>query len=319
MPWRVAIGSNRGDDLNARYVVHRLLQSLLVMLGVTVVVFYALHLGGDPAALMLPPEASFEEIAAFRQAMGFDRPLWVQYIDYLSRLLQGDFGVSLRFQRPVLELIVERLPATLLLALAALSWSTLLGFFLGVVAALRPGSAIDFFARCIALMGQALPVFWLGLLLILLFSLHWRLLPTGGYGELRHLILPAVALGAYYMSAVTRLVRDSLIDALGQDYVRTARAKGLSEWRVIRRHALRNALIPVITVQAMEFAALLGGALVTEVIFSWPGIGRLAVQAIQNRDLPLVQVIVLFAAAIFVLVNLLVDLLYALLNPRIRL
>ena len=268
---------------------------------------------------MMPPDASRAEIAAFREAMGFDDPVWVQYGRFLAGLVQGDLGTSLRFHRPALELVVERLPATALLAVAALAWSTLAGFVFGVVGAVKRDGWLDLFVRLIALSGQAIPVFWLGLLLILLFSLRLRWLPTGGFGGVEHLILPAVSLGAYYMSAVTRLVRASLIEALSQDYVRTARAKGLSEWRVIIRHALRNALIPVVTVQGMYFAALLGGALITEIIFAWPGIGRLAVQAIQNRDFPLVQAVVLLAAFVFVLANLVVDIVYAVLNPRIAL
>jgi peptide/nickel transport system permease protein len=206
-----------------------------------------------------------------------------------------------------------------LLALTALGWSTALGFVFGIVAAVRQGGVVDFLVRLVALSGQAVPVFWLGLLLILGFALHWRVLPSSGYGRAVHLVLPAITLGAYYMSAVTRLVRISLIEAMQQDYVRTARAKGVSEWRVVLRHALRNALVPVLTVQALQLASLLGGALITETIFGWPGIGRLAVQAIQNRDFPLVQAVVLLAAAVFVAVNLLVDLAYVALNPRVRL
>ncbi len=302
-----------------RYLLQRLAQSVVVLIGVSAIVFFSMFLTGDPAALMLPPDASRADIVAFRHAMGFDDPAIVQYLRYVGHAARGDFGTSLRFQRPVLALIGERLPATALLAVAALAWSTLAGFVFGIIAAVRQGQLADFAVRLVALSGQAIPVFWLGLLFILVVSLDWRLLPTGGYGTPAHLVLPALSLGAYYMSAVTRLVRVSLIEALGADYVRTARAKGLGEFRVVVRHALRNALIPVITVQAMQFAALLGGALITEVIFAWPGIGRLAVQAIQNRDFPLVQAVVLLAAVVFVLTNLLVDLSYAALNPRVRL
>jgi ABC-type dipeptide/oligopeptide/nickel transport system permease component len=304
----------------AFFLAERVALAVVVLLGVSLVVFLCLFLTGDPAALMLPPDASRDEIQRFREAMGFNDPWLLQYGRWVGRIiLDGDFGTSLRFQRPVGELIVERLPATALLAVSALAWSTLAGLVFGVLAAVWRGGPIDFAVRAVALSGQAIPVFWLGLILILVVSLKWRLLPTGGYGEVRHLILPAFALGAYYMSAVTRLVRASLIEALDQDYVRTARAKGLSEWRVVMRHALRNALIPVVTVQAMYFASLLGGALVTEIVFSWPGIGRLAVQAIQNRDFPLAQAIVLLAATVFVFTNLLVDVAYVFLNPRIRL
>lgn len=301
------------------FLGNRLAQGAVVLLGVSAIVFFSLFLTGDPAALMVAPDASREEIAAFRRAMGFDDPLWQQYLRFLSGALTGDLGLSLRFQRPAMELVLERVPATALLAVAAMAWSTLLGFVFGIVGAVWRDGWADLAVRLIALSGQAVPVFWLGLLLIILFSLRLRWLPASGIGGWQHLILPAVSLGAYYMSAVTRLVRASLIEALDQDYVRTARAKGLSARRIVLRHALRNALIPVVTVQGMYFAALLGGALITEIIFAWPGIGRLAVQAIENRDFPLVQAVVLFTAFVFVIANLAVDIAYAVLNPRIRL
>ncbi|SFB55853.1 peptide/nickel transport system permease protein [Rhizobium sp. NFR07] len=301
------------------FITGRALQGLVVMFGVSAIVFFALFLTGDPAAMMMSPDASREELDAFRQAMGFNDPIWVQYGRFLASALTGELGISLRFQRPALDLLVERLPATALLALTALVWSSLLGFLLGTIAAIRKNSAIDFAIRVISLLGQAIPVFWLALLLIILFSLKLRWLPSSGIGSAVHLIMPSIALGAYYLSAITRLVRASLIEVLGENYIRTARAKGISAWRIIVHHALRNALIPVITVQGMYFASLLGGALVTEIIFAWPGIGRLAVEAIQNRDFPVVQAVVLFAAAVFVIVNFLVDLAYVWLNPRIRL
>ncbi|WP_275786472.1 ABC transporter permease [Pararhizobium gei] len=301
------------------YIGGRALQGLVVMAGVSMIVFFALFLTGDPAALMMSPDASRAEIEAFREAMGFNDPVWVQYGRFAGGVLQGELGNSLRFQRPALDLVMERLPATALLACVALVWSSLLGFLLGTIAAVRKNSAIDFAIRVISLLGQAIPVFWLALLLIIFFSLKLRWLPSSGIGSWQQLVLPSIALGAYYLSAITRLVRASLIEVLGENYIRTARAKGLSQWRVVVHHALRNALIPVITVQGMYFASLLGGALVTEIIFAWPGIGRLAVESIQNRDFPVVQAIVLFAAAVFVVVNFLVDLAYVWLNPRIRL
>jgi ABC-type dipeptide/oligopeptide/nickel transport system permease component len=301
------------------YIGGRALQGLVVMAGVSMIVFFALFLTGDPAALMMSPDASRAEIEAFREAMGFNDPVWVQYGRFVGGVLRGELGTSLRFQRPALELVMERLPATALLACVALAWSSLLGFLLGTVAAVRKNSAIDFAIRVISLLGQAIPVFWLALLLIIVFALNLRWLPSSGIGNWKQLVLPSIALGAYYLSAITRLVRASLIEVLGENYIRTARAKGLSHWRVVVHHALRNAMIPVITVQGMYFASLLGGALVTEIIFAWPGIGRLAVESIQNRDFPVVQSIVLFAAAVFVFVNFLVDLAYVWLNPRIRL
>ncbi|WP_048639359.1 ABC transporter permease [Brenneria goodwinii] len=302
-----------------RYVLSRVGQAVLVMFGVSILIFYSLHLTGDPAAVMMPPGSSQQEIDHFRHSMGFDRPLLWQYGHYLYGVLQGDLGDSLRYSQPVATLIGDRVPATLLLAVTALSWSTAVGLTLGIISALWQNSLWDLLSRLLAFSGQAIPVFWLGLLMILLFSLDLRWLPSGGYGSLSHLIMPAVSLGAYYMSAIARLVRASLIDVMQQDYIRTARSKGLSAWRIVVRHGLRNALIPVVTVQGMYFASLLGGALVTEIIFAWPGIGRLAVQAIQNRDFPLVQAIVLLAALVFVTINLIIDLLYVLLNPRIRL
>lgn len=301
------------------FIAGRALQGIVVMFGVSAIVFFALFLTGDPAALMMSPDSSRAEIEAFRQAMGFNDPIWVQYGRFLGSALSGDLGTSLRFQRPALDLLIERLPATALLACVALLWSSLLGFLLGTIAAVRKNSAIDFAIRVISLLGQAIPVFWLALLLIIFFSLKLRWLPSSGIGTVKQLIMPSIALGAYYLSAITRLVRASLIEVLGENYIRTARAKGISSWRIIVHHALRNALIPVITVQGMYFASLLGGALVTEIIFAWPGIGRLAVEAIQNRDFPVVQAVVLFAAAVFVIVNFLVDLAYVWLNPRIRL
>lgn len=301
------------------FITGRALQGIIVMFGVSAIVFFALFLTGDPAALMMSPDASREEIEAFRQAMGFNDPIWVQYGRFLANALTGELGTSLRYHRPALDLLIERLPATALLACVALLWSSLLGFLLGTIAAVRKNSAIDFAIRVISLLGQAVPVFWLALLLIIFFSLKMRWLPSSGIGSAAQLVMPSIALGAYYLSAITRLVRASLIEVLGENYIRTARAKGISSWRIVVHHALRNALIPVITVQGMYFASLLGGALVTEIIFAWPGIGRLAVEAIQNRDFPVVQAVVLFAAAVFVIVNFLVDLAYVWLNPRIRL
>ncbi|MBP0618098.1 ABC transporter permease [Jiella mangrovi] len=301
------------------FITGRALQGVVVMFGVSLIVFFALFLTGDPAALMMPPEASRAEIEAFRQAMGFNDPVLVQYLRFVGGILHGEFGNSLRFQRPALDLLLDRLPATALLAFVALAWSSLLGFVLGTIAAIRQNSGIDFAIRVISLLGQAIPVFWLALLLIIVFSLNLRWLPSSGIGTVQQLVLPSLALGAYYFSAITRLVRASLIEVLGENYIRTARAKGISNWRIVVHHALRNALIPVITVQGMYFASLLGGALITEIIFAWPGIGRLAVDSIQTKDFPVVQAVVIFAALVFVVMNFLVDIAYVFLNPRIRL
>lgn len=302
-----------------RFLLSRAVQGVIVMFGVSLLVFFALFLTGDPAALMMAPDSTVAEIDAFREAMGFNDPILVQYGRFLAGVIQGDFGNSLRYQRPALDLLSERLTATGVLALSALLWSSLLGFALGAIAAVRKNKPIDFAIRVISLLGQAVPVFWLALMMIILFSLNLRWLPSSGYGTFQQLIMPSVALGAYYLSAITRLVRASLIETLGENYIRTARAKGLTQWRIVVRHAMRNAMIPVVTLQGMYLASLLGGALVTEIIFAWPGIGRLAVEAIQNRDFPVVQAVVLFAAMVFVIANFLVDVAYTWLNPRIRL
>ena len=300
------------------YIASRFAQSIIVLIGVSAIVFFALFLTGDPAVLMMPPDASHQEIDAFRESMGFNDPLIVQYGRYLWRALQGDFGKSLRYHESTVSLVAQRLPATALLALSALAWSTIIGGLAGIVGALKRGGIIDFSVRMFALLGQAIPVFWLGLILILFFAVRLAWFPTGGYGTFGQLILPSISLGAYYMSSMTRLGRASLIDVMSKDYILTARGKGLSEQTVVMKHGYRNALIPLVTVLALHLGQLLGGAVITELIFSWPGVGRLAIQAIYNRDFPLVQTIVLLSSSVFVFVNLLVDVIYVILDPRIR-
>lgn len=293
-------------------------QAIIVLIGVSAIVFFALFLAGDPAVLMMPPDATRQEINAFRDAMGFNDPVILQYGRYLSRALQGDLGRSLRYHESTVSLVAQRLPATALLALSALAWSTIIGGLAGIISALKRGGLIDFSVRLVALLGQAIPVFWLGLILILVFSVKLAWFPTGGYGTWQQLILPSISLGAYYMSSMTRLGRASLIDVMSKDYILTARGKGLGEPTVVLKHGYRNALIPIVTVLALHLGQLLGGAVVTELIFSWPGVGRLAIQAIYNRDFPLVQTIVLLSSSVFVFVNLLVDIFYVILDPRIR-
>jgi peptide/nickel transport system permease protein len=260
-----------------------------------------------------------EQIAQFRHDMGFDRPWIVQYGEFLWRAAQGDFGVSLRQHQPTFMLIMERMPATLELTVAALAISTVLALPIGIISAARRNSLGDHLGMLLALVGQSVPVFWLGLMLILVFGVQLRLLPVAGRGGWDSLILPAVSLATFSLARNARIIRSSLLEVLGQDYVRTARAKGLVERAVLYRHALRNALIPVVTLIGLEFGTLRGGAVITETIFAWPGVGRLTVQAIFARDLPLVQTAVTVLATIFVLLNLAVDLLYTYLDPRIRL
>jgi peptide/nickel transport system permease protein len=301
-----------------QFVAQRLVWSVFVLFGVATAVFVILHLSGDPTALMLPADARPEDAVRLRHAFGFDRPLPIQYLDFLWGALRGDLGVSLRFQQPALGLVLERVPMTLLLAVSGLTFAIVLALPIGILSAARRGTWIDSLGMMLALLGQSIPVFWLGLMLIMLFAvgLHW--LPALGSGGPDHLVLPTISLGMFSAAATARLLRAGLIDVLEQEFVRTARAKGLAERSVLLGHAVRNALIPVVTMLGLQFGALLGGALVTETIFAWPGMGRLLIQAIYNRDYPLAQAAILWLALIFVAVNLLVDVLYAALDPRIR-
>jgi ABC-type dipeptide/oligopeptide/nickel transport system permease component len=305
-----------------RYLVQRLTLVVPVMLGVTLVAFLILHLTpGDPVRVLLGElgqGASQEEVARLRRSLGLDDPLLVQYGRFVWRAVQGDLGLSLRTGAPVRDEVLARAPFTLALTGVSLAIALLIGLSAGVLSAAYRGGAIDHAAMLLALFGVSLPVFWLGLLLMLVFALALGWLPASGFGTWKHLVLPSVTLGLASSALIARMTRSSMLEVLGQDYVRTARSKGLAEPTVLRRHALRSALIPVVTVVGLQLGGLLGGAVLTETVFAWPGLGRLAVGAIYSRDIPLVQGAVLFTAVVFVLVNLAVDLLYALLDPRIR-
>ena len=301
-----------------RYILGRLLYAAAVIVGVSLAVFFLVRLGGDPTALFLPPESSAQEIARVRKLMGFDRPLWEQYADFAWKALHGDFGRSLRYQQPAMSLVMERMPATLQLGAAALVLSLLVSVPLAIVAATHRGSLLDRVGLLVSLIGQSFPTFWLAIMLILIFSEIWGILPPSGRGTWRHLVMPSVALAAYSTAIITRLLRSSLIEVLQQDYIRTARGKGLPGSAVVFGHALRNAAIPTLTVVGLQVGALLGGAVITEEIFAYPGVGRLAIQAIANRDFTVVQAFVVFMATLIVAINLLVDLGYALLDPRLR-
>ena len=301
------------------FLLRRLLQSLVVLFGVSFVVFAILHLTGDPALVLLPPDASAEDVRRFREVMGFNDPFFVQYGRFLTGALQGDFGQSVRHGEPAFGLVVERMPATFELAGAALALALCLAIPAGIVSAVRRNTALDYLATVVALFGQSLPTFWLGIMLILLFSVQFHLLPSSGRGTLEHLILPAVTLGLFTTARITRLTRSGMLEVLNQDYIRTARAKGVSDPPVVWKHALKNAAIPIVTIVGIELGTLLGGSVITETIFAWPGVGRLSVQAIANRDYPVVQAAVFLLASTFVLVNLLVDVVYTYLDPRIRL
>jgi peptide/nickel transport system permease protein len=301
------------------FLFRRLLQSLVVLLGVSFVVFFILHLTGDPALVLLPPEASAEDVRRFREAMGFNDPFFVQYGRFLTGALRGDFGQSIRHGEPAFDLVMERMPATFQLAGAALALALCLAVPAGIVSAVRRNSLIDYVSTVIALLGQSMPTFWLGIMLILLFSVQFNLLPSSGRGGLTHLVLPAVTLGLFTTARIARLTRSGMLEVLNQDYIRTAKAKGMSDPPVVWKHALKNAAIPIVTIVGIELGTLLGGSVITETIFAWPGVGRLSVQAIYNRDYPVVQAAVFLLATTFVLVNLFVDLIYTYLDPRIRL
>ena len=300
------------------YLLRRLWQSLLVIFGVSVVVFLILHLTGDPAALMLPPDATAEDIAKFRHDMGFDDPVAVQYVRFLKGAVRGNFGESIRHGEPAMGLVVERLPATFELAGAGLLIALALAIPAGIVSAVRRNTSVDYISTIVALLGQAMPTFWLGIMLILVFSVRLNWLPSSGRGDVEHLILPAITLGLFTTARITRLTRSGMLEVLGQDYIRTARAKGMGEPPVVWKHALKNAAIPIVTIVGIELGTLLGGSVITETIFAWPGVGRLSVQAIFNRDYPVVQSAVFLLASTFVIVNFLVDVVYTYLDPRIR-
>lgn len=321
------------------YALKRILQASFVVLAVTLITFLTLHMSGDPTYLYVSDRATDEEIALVRERLGFDRPLHVQYLSFLGGLLQGDTGRSLVYRTPALEVVADRLPATIELTLMAMAIAITLAIPLGVIAALYRGTAVDGGIMALAMVGQSIPSFWLGIMLILFVGLGLSWLPISGHipviqpllqGDvltavrnipeaLRYLIMPAFTISLFSMSRNARLVRSTMLEVLAQDFVRTARAKGVKGWGVIIHHALRNAWMPVVTMLGLEFGFLLSGVVVVETVFSWPGVGRLVFNAINQRDIPLVQTAVVLFAFVFVFLNLIVDLIYARLDPRVRL
>lgn len=299
-------------------IAKRLLHGLISILGASVIIFLISRLSGDPLALLLPADAPPEVIEQTRQHLGLDQPLVAQYLVFLRNAVTGDFGNSYRWQEPALGLILERLPATVKLALAALAFSIAMAVPFGVLSAVWRGSWFDRFAKVFAMAGQAMPNFWVGLLLILLFAVQLNWLPAFGRDSWNSLVLPAIALGWYPVAAQTRVVRSAMLDVLDSDYIRMGRAMGLPERVLVWKYALRNAAIPLVTILGVYFAAMLGGAFVVEVIFAWPGVGRTVVEAVFARDFPVVQAGVMLTSVLFVLSNLLVDLSYGLIDPRIR-
>lgn len=321
------------------FIARRLLQSVIVIFGVTLISFVALQIGGDPTYLFVSERATEEEIAMVREALGFDKPLHIQYLTYLANVAQGEFGNSLSYRQPAMDIVLGALPATIELTIFALTFAIGLAIPFGVFAALYRGTSVDGGIMTMAMFGQSVPNFWLGIMMILFFGLYLRWFPISGHvpflmpllqGEvatafsnlpqtLYYLIMPGIAVGFYSLSRNARLVRSSMLEVLGQDYVRTARSKGLTERTVVVHHALRNAWLPVVTMVGLEFGFLLGGVVVIETVFSYPGIGRLVFNSINQRDIPVVQAAVIVLSLIFISLNLLVDLVYAKIDPRVKL
>jgi len=305
------------------YIIRRFFMVIPILIGAATIVFALMFIvPGDPARLLMGQHGDEKTLASIRHELGLDRPIYVQYGKFIGRLARGNLGVSYRQRRPVAEIIRERFPATAKLAVASMVIAVIFGIAAGIVAAVNRNTVLDWLVMVFSLTGISMPVFWLGMMLILVFAAGLGWLPVGGYGrsgDLRHIILPALSLAAVSVGYIARMMRSSMLEVIGKDYIRTARAKGLTNRAVILRHALRNAFIPVITIIGINFASLLGGAVATETVFAWPGLGRATVDAIRVRDLPVVEGCVMFLAFLFVIANLLVDLSYAWLDPRIRL
>ena len=296
----------------------KLINAVIVLFGVSIIVFLLMYLTGDPVALLLPMDASLEDAEMLRESLGLNDPLWQQYLRFAGQAVRGDFGVSLRHHQPALPMILAKMPATIELTLAGMAVALLIAIPLGIIAAVKSNTVIDYFGSLAALIGQSMPVFWLGLMLLYLVGVKWDLLPINGRGSWQNLILPAITVGAYTAATIVRLLRSRMLEVMQQDYIKTARAKGVKKNLIIIKHALRNALLPVITILGMQLGVLLGGAVITETIFSWPGVGRFMIQSIHNRDLPVVQAGVFVLASCIVIINLLTDVIYSWLDPRIK-
>ncbi len=301
-----------------RFLAYRLVRMLIALWCVVTVVFIVMRLSGDPVPLLLPPDAPIAEMERLRHEMGLDRPILVQYGVFMNQAIRGDFGRSIHFRISALAVVWERVPATLELAFASFFCAVIIAVPAGIISAIKRGTLYDNVVMGMALIGQAAPTFYIGIMLILVCSLWLGLFPTSGRGEWRHVVLPAITLGAFAMASIARITRSAVLEILRADFIRTARAKGLPEFLTIAKHTMKNAAIPIVTIVGLQFGNLLGGAVVTETIFSWPGIGRLAIQSIYNRDYPIVQSCVFLTAAMFVVLNFLVDVTYGILDPRIR-
>lgn len=301
-----------------RYLGRQLVQFVVVIIGISILSFSILHVIGDPVVLFVQEGAPKEEHERFRKLLGLDQPVYVQYWRFASRAVLGDFGKSWYGEAPAFELVMERMPPTIYLTFTGLGVALLIALPLGTIAALRRHSLVDNLCTMLAVGGQAMPIFWLGIMLIILFAVNLRLLPASGYGSWQHFLMPAFTLGAFLAPITMRLVRSGLVEVMNMEYIKTARAKGMDERMVVVKHAFRNACLPVITVIGLQFGQLLGGAIVTETVFAWPGVATLTVESIRNQDFPVVQCAVVLLALIIVSVNFLVDLIVALVDPRIR-
>jgi len=300
------------------FFASRLARAAVALWLVSTVVFVVMRLSGDPVPLLLPPDAPRSEIFRVRAELGLDKPLPVQYGVFLRNTLTGDFGRSLHFRVPAMQVVVGYLPATLELGLTAFAIAVVVAVPIGLLSAVRRNTLVDHASMAVALVGQSAPTFFIGILFILLLSLKGGWFPTSGRGDWSHLVLPAMTLALFTMASVARLTRSAVLEVLRADYIRTARAKGLGDWVVVAKHTLKNAAIPIVTITALQFGTLLGGAVVTETVFAWPGIGRLAIQSIYNRDYPVVQCAVFLSAVLFVAINFCVDIVYGFLDPRVR-
>ena len=300
------------------YFVRRILQIIPVLLIISFIVFSLVFVAGDPVALMLPDDATSEDVELLRESLGLNDHFIVQYTTYLWNLVQGDFGESYRYGQDAMSIVLERLPATLELGIVALIIAIVVSIPLGIWSATKQNSSLDLVATGVAVIGKAMPNFWLGIMLILLFSVTLSFFPVSGRGTLMHLVLPAVTLATGIAAEMTRLIRSSMLETLNQDYVRTAKSKGLKDRIVVYKHAFRNSLIPVITITALQTSTLVGGTLITETIFAWPGLGQLLIQAVNTRDMAIVQASVFVIATLVILMNLVADILYRLLDPRIK-
>jgi ABC-type dipeptide/oligopeptide/nickel transport system permease component len=301
-----------------RYLTRQLIQLVVVVFGISVLAFAILHVLGDPVLLLLPQNAGKEEFERYRHLLGLDRPLYVQYWKFVSRAVLGDFGKSWYADTSAFKLVIERMPPTIYLTFAGLVVALLIALPLGILAALKRHSWLDYLCTAVAVAGQAAPIFWLGIMMIIVFSVRLRLLPASGYGTWQNFLMPAFCLGAALAPITMRLVRSGVIEVLNMEFIKTARAKGLAEPTVVIKHAFRNVCIPVVTVLGLQFGQLLGGAIITETVFAWPGVATLTVESIRNQDFPVVQCAVILLALLIVSVNLIVDVIVGLIDPRIH-